>query len=57
MPNRPITDKERQAWKFARAAHKGQVRRFINQPYFEAHVKKVNAIFSAVMQNYYLKLI
>ena len=44
MPNRPITDKERQAWKFARSAHKGQVRRFINQPYFEAHVKKVNAI-------------
>jgi len=44
MPNRPITDKERQAWKFARSAHKGQVRRFINQPYFDAHVKKVNTI-------------
>lgn len=44
MPNRPITDKERQAWKFARLAHKGQVRRFINQSYFEFHVKKVNAI-------------
>ena len=44
MPNRPITRKEAEAWKFAKSAHKGQVRRFINQPYFEAHVKKVNAI-------------
>lgn len=44
MPNRPITRKEAEAWKFAKLAHKGQVRRFINLPYFEAHVKKVNAI-------------
>lgn len=44
MPNKPITKKEKKAWEFARNAHKGQVRRFINQPYFDAHVKKVNAI-------------
>ena len=44
MPNKPITKKERKAWEFARNAHKGQVRRFINQPYFDAHVKKVNSI-------------
>lgn len=44
MPNRPITRKEAEAWKFAKLAHKGQIRRFIGQPYFDAHVKKVNAI-------------
>lgn len=44
MPNRPITRKEAESWKFAKSAHKGQVRRFIGQPYFDAHVKKVNAI-------------
>jgi len=44
MPNKPITKKERKAWEFARNAHKGQVRRFINLPYFDAHVKKVNSI-------------
>lgn len=44
MPNRPITRKEAEAWKFAKSAHKGQMRRFIGQSYFDAHVKKVNAI-------------
>lgn len=44
MPNRPITRKEAEAWKFAKSAHKGQIRRFIGLPYFDAHVKKVNAI-------------
>lgn len=44
MPNRPITRKEAEAWKFAKSSHKGQVRRFIGLSYFEAHVKKVNAI-------------
>ena len=44
MPNRPITRKEDEAWKFAKSAHKGQLRRFIGQSYFDAHVKKVNAI-------------
>jgi (p)ppGpp synthase/HD superfamily hydrolase len=44
MPNRPITTKEREAWKFAKQAHKGQVRKFIGLPYFDAHVKKVNEI-------------
>ena len=44
MPNRPITRKEREAWKFAKEAHKGQIRKFIGLPYFDAHVKKVNEI-------------
>ncbi len=44
MPNRPITKKEREAWKFAKEAHKGQVRKFIGLPYFDVHVKKVNEI-------------
>ncbi len=44
MSNRPITEKELQAWNFARDAHKGQVRRFLNLPYFDAHVSKVNEI-------------
>ena len=44
MANRPITEKEKLAWNFAREAHKGQVRKFINKPYFGAHVVKVNGI-------------
>lgn len=44
MANRPITPKEKQAWIFAKNAHKGQVRKFINKPYFNAHVQKVNGI-------------
>jgi (p)ppGpp synthase/HD superfamily hydrolase len=44
MPNRPITRKEREAWKFAKQAHRGQVRRFIGLSYFDAHVKRVNEI-------------
>lgn len=42
MPNIPITPKEEQAWEFAREKHKDQVRKFINKPYFDAHVQKVN---------------
>lgn len=44
MANRPITEKERLAWNFAKQAHRGQVRKFINKPYFGAHVVKVNGI-------------
>ncbi len=44
MANRPITEKEKMAWNFAKQAHKGQIRKFINKPYFGAHVVKVNAI-------------
>jgi (p)ppGpp synthase/HD superfamily hydrolase len=44
MPNRPLTRKEKKAWDFAKEAHISQVRKFINQPYFDAHVQKVNAI-------------
>ena len=51
MPNKPITKKEKKAWEFARNAHRGQVRRFINQPYFDAHVKEVNAIVKQYTTN------
>lgn len=51
MPNRPITRKEAEAWKFAKSAHKGQIRRFIGQPYFDAHVQKVNAIVKQYTTN------
>lgn len=44
MANRPITPKEKLAWNFAKEAHKGQIRKFINKPYFGAHVVKVNGI-------------
>lgn len=44
MANRPITTKERKAWEFAKEAHKGQIRKFVNKPYFGAHVVKVNGI-------------
>lgn len=44
MPNKPNTPKERQAWIFAKEAHSGQIRKFIEKPYFDAHVQKVNAI-------------
>jgi (p)ppGpp synthase/HD superfamily hydrolase len=44
MANRPITPKERKAWNFAKEAHKGQIRKFVNKPYFGAHVVKVNVI-------------
>ena len=42
--NRPLTPKEKEAWDFAKELHKGQVRKFINKPYFIAHVQKVNGI-------------
>jgi len=51
MSNKPLTEKEKQAWKFARDAHKGQVRKFINKSYFEAHVKKVNSIVKKYTSN------
>lgn len=42
MANAPITPKEKLAWKFAQRAHKDQVRKFTGDPYFDAHVQKVN---------------
>mgnify|MGYP000962189345 CR=1 FL=1 len=44
MANRPITEKEKQAWEFAQEKHRGQVRKFIGLPYFDDHVQKVNGI-------------
>lgn len=44
MANRPLTTKERKAWNFAKEAHKDQIRKFVNLPYFDAHVQKVNGI-------------
>ena len=51
MANRPITEKEKLAWNFAKQAHKGQVRKFINKPYFGAHVVKVNGIVKQYTTN------
>lgn len=44
MANRPITEKETRAWKFAQEKHGGQIRKFVEKPYFDAHVQKVNGI-------------
>lgn len=44
MPNKPSTEKETKAWDFASDKHKSQIRKFINKPYFDAHVQKVNGI-------------
>lgn len=42
MPNKPITSRESLAWEFAKEKHKGQMRKFLNKTYFDAHVQKVN---------------
>lgn len=42
MANAPITKLEKLAWDYAKAKHEGQVRKFTGQPYFDAHVQKVN---------------
>lgn len=44
MANIPLTKKETDAWDFAKDKHKDQIRKFINKPYFDAHVQKVNGI-------------
>jgi len=44
MANRPLTKKEKDAWDWAKSLHSGQIRKFTNKPYFEAHVKRVNGI-------------
>ncbi len=44
MANFPSTEKEKLAWDFAKDLHKGQVRKFVGLPYFDAHVQKVNGI-------------
>ena len=44
MPNTPITNREKLAWEFSQEKHNGQVRKFVNKPYFDAHVQKVNGI-------------
>ena len=44
MSNKPITKKESKAWDFAKDKHKDQIRKFLNKPYFDAHVQKVNGI-------------
>ena len=51
MANRPITYKEKLAWNFAKEAHIKQIRKFINQPYFDAHVQKVNGIVKRYNQD------
>ena len=51
MPNIPISIKEKKAWEFAEKAHRGQIRKFGNKSYFEAHVKNVNAILKKYTKN------
>lgn len=51
MPNKPISRKETKAWYFAKKAHSNQIRKFINQPYFDAHVQKVNGIVKMYSQD------
>jgi (p)ppGpp synthase/HD superfamily hydrolase len=51
MPNRPTSKKEKLAWEFAENAHKDQVRKFINKPYFDAHVQMVNGIVKRYTRN------
>jgi (p)ppGpp synthase/HD superfamily hydrolase len=42
MANKPTSDRESLAWYFAKEKHKGQMRKFVNKSYFDAHVQKVN---------------
>lgn len=51
MPNIPLTEKEKIAWSFAEEKHKTQMRKFLNIPYFDAHVQKVNGIVKMYTQN------
>jgi len=44
MANYPLTEKEKLAWDFAKDAHKDQIRKFTNKPYFDAHVAPVNGV-------------
>lgn len=44
MANYPLTEKEKEAWDFAKDAHKNQIRKFTNKPYFDAHVAPVNGV-------------
>jgi (p)ppGpp synthase/HD superfamily hydrolase len=51
MANQPNSEKEKLAWEFAKDLHKDQVRKFINKPYFDAHVQKVNGIVKQYTTN------
>ena len=49
--NYPLTKKEKIAWDFAIERHHGQFRKFGNQSYFDAHVRKVNGILKQITTN------
>lgn len=51
MANIPLTENERRAWDFSKEKHKLQIRKFLNIPYFDAHVQKVNGIVKMYTQN------
>jgi hypothetical protein len=40
MPNTPITNRKKLAWEFSQEKHSGQVRKFVNKPYFDTRSKK-----------------
>jgi (p)ppGpp synthase/HD superfamily hydrolase len=39
-----MTKLEKEAYEYAKEMHKDQIRKFVNQPYFDAHILKVNSI-------------
>jgi len=51
MANIPLSPREIEAWDFAKLKHDGQVRKFINKSYFDAHVQKVNGIAKQYTSN------
>lgn len=51
MANRPITEKEKLAWEFAKEKHKGQKRAFTGLSYFDEHVQKVNGLIKIYTKN------
>lgn len=48
MANQPNSEKEALAWEFAKELHKNQIRKFINLPYFDAHVQKDSKLIQIV---------
>ena len=50
MANIPLTHLEKLAWDFAKEKHQDQIRKFLNIPYFDAHVQKVNGLVKMYTQ-------
>lgn len=50
MANIPLTHLEKLAWDFAKEKHQDQIRKFLNLPYFDTHVQKVNGLVKMYTQ-------